>query len=172
MTHTIVLAHTNLKNQTEAFRTYYIETVFASITDAIPTGTHELIYASETSWHQIRKALAANTSHLIIPGGEDLHPSFYDGPLTYQDQGDQHQINAIQYALSNNINLLGLCRGMQAINVALGGTLHQHNPDHSSTGKEYEERYTQHKVIAIEPHPAIVSNSFVIAVTIINLQIS
>lgn len=71
---------------------------------------------------------------LILPGGADMDPSRYGhaphralGPT--DDLLDAVQISLARAALEVDLPLLGICRGMQVLNVAAGGTLHQHVPD-------------------------------------------
>ncbi|MEH7417935.1 gamma-glutamyl-gamma-aminobutyrate hydrolase family protein [Neobacillus drentensis] len=75
---------------------------------------------------------------IILSGGEDVDPLFYGedphpqlGPTTRER--DLAEISIAKYALENNIPLLAICRGIQILNVALGGTLLQ---DISSQVKE------------------------------------
>ena len=71
---------------------------------------------------------------LIIPGGNDLHPEHYGhdphpalGPTV--DLLDAVQLALTRAAVAADLPLLGICRGMQVLNVATGGTLHQHLPE-------------------------------------------
>ena len=74
---------------------------------------------------------------LIITGGRDVVPEGYGQqphPATDEAVADNRQRDALEYALVDGairrrMPLLGICRGAQVINVALGGTLHQHLPD-------------------------------------------
>jgi len=70
---------------------------------------------------------------IILSGGEDVDPKFYDedphpqlGSTT--PERDFVEIAMVKYALENNIPLLAICRGVQILNVALGGTLVQDIP--------------------------------------------
>lgn len=71
---------------------------------------------------------------VIFAGGPDLDPAHYgaepgphdDPPRTERDAAD---LAALHRALERRIPVLGVCRGHQVLNVALGGTLHQHLPD-------------------------------------------
>lgn len=70
---------------------------------------------------------------LCLPGGADLDPSFYGeetGPHTGPcDPGlDRFQISLARAALDAELPLLAICRGIQVLNVALGGTLIQDLP--------------------------------------------
>jgi gamma-glutamyl-gamma-aminobutyrate hydrolase PuuD len=71
---------------------------------------------------------------LIISGGPDLEPSRYGaepGPRTtvVRPGRDAAELTLLRAALQAGLPVLGICRGMQLINVALGGTLIQHLPD-------------------------------------------
>ena len=77
---------------------------------------------------------------LLVAGGSDLDPQAY-GALPHPRLGevrpdrDATELGLMQEALSSGVPLLGVCRGAQVLNVALGGTLHQHLPD--VTGVEH-----------------------------------
>jgi putative glutamine amidotransferase len=83
---------------------------------------------------------------LILSGGIDVHPVFYgssklDFPNAdeFDKDRDRFEIDIFEQALQRNIPVLGICRGLQLINVAQGGTLiqdlaarneiHRGNPD-------------------------------------------
>jgi putative glutamine amidotransferase len=72
---------------------------------------------------------------LILAGGRDVDPSTYgaehhaetDEPRT---ERDVFEIALARRAMERDLPLLGICRGMQVMNVARGGTLVQHLPHH------------------------------------------
>jgi putative glutamine amidotransferase len=77
---------------------------------------------------------------LILAGGADIDPS------TYGQQQEQHTVDTVperdrfeialaRAAIERDLPLLGICRGMQLINVACGGTLVQHLPDRLGHGE-------------------------------------
>lgn len=70
---------------------------------------------------------------LIVIGGVDVDPSRYGQephPRTApQPERDEHDTALIRCALERAMPLFAICRGAQVLNVALGGTLHQHVPD-------------------------------------------
>ena len=79
---------------------------------------------------------------LIIPGGNDLDPAQYGadahpalGPT--MDLLDEVQLALTKAAIAADLPLLGICRGMQVLNVASGGTLHQHLPDILDRSEEH-----------------------------------
>ncbi|MDJ0392399.1 gamma-glutamyl-gamma-aminobutyrate hydrolase family protein [Rhodococcus sp. G-MC3] len=80
---------------------------------------------------------------IVISGGQDVHPETLgiDAVPTDPDSDprrDAYEIELISGAIDLNIPLLGVCRGMQMLNVALGGTLVPDLPttdiDHRSSG--------------------------------------
>jgi putative glutamine amidotransferase len=74
---------------------------------------------------------------VIITGGRDVAPERYgqqrhpatDEPVAENRQRDEFEFALVRGALRRRMPLLGICRGAQVLNVALGGTLHQHLPD-------------------------------------------
>jgi putative glutamine amidotransferase len=68
----------------------------------------------------------------VLMGGEDVHPSFYQGNIGFIEEAeyftvaDANQISVVLGALKNGKKVFGICRGLQVINVAMGGTLTQH----------------------------------------------
>jgi gamma-glutamyl-gamma-aminobutyrate hydrolase PuuD len=71
---------------------------------------------------------------LVLTGGGDLDPSAY-GAEPHERTGfvrgfrDDAELALVRAALSGGVPFLGICRGVQVLNVALGGTLHQHVPE-------------------------------------------
>lgn len=67
---------------------------------------------------------------LVLAGGIDIEPSFYGGgwpPVQGPDPDrDRLESQLVLGAVERGTPVLGVCRGMQMINVALGGTLHEH----------------------------------------------
>ncbi|MDR2983296.1 MAG: gamma-glutamyl-gamma-aminobutyrate hydrolase family protein [Nocardiopsaceae bacterium] len=71
---------------------------------------------------------------LIISGGPDIDPARYGeqaGPQTtvIRPARDGAEVALFAAALDGGVPVLGICRGLQVMNVALGGTLVQHLPD-------------------------------------------
>ncbi|MCW3016007.1 MAG: gamma-glutamyl-gamma-aminobutyrate hydrolase family protein [Solirubrobacterales bacterium] len=71
---------------------------------------------------------------LILAGGVDVDPALYGQEADPHTVGtvperDRAEIALARRALERDLPLLGICRGMQVMNVALGGTLIQHLPD-------------------------------------------
>ena len=76
---------------------------------------------------------------IILTGGEDINPLQYNdtinlavcGDINYQR--DTLERNLFDFALKNKIPLIGVCRGMQMMNVASGGTLYGDIPSEIGT---------------------------------------
>jgi putative glutamine amidotransferase len=71
---------------------------------------------------------------LMLTGGTDLDPALYGAephPETqaFQRERDDFEIAVARRAIERDLPVLGVCRGMQVLNVADGGTLHQHLPE-------------------------------------------
>jgi putative glutamine amidotransferase len=71
---------------------------------------------------------------LVLAGGADIDPSSYGEQahpetLDTVPERDRFEIALVRAAVERDLPVLGICRGMQLINVAYGGTLLQHLPE-------------------------------------------
>lgn len=79
-------------------------------------------------------ALVARLDGVLLSGGPDLAPEAYDARPHAELGATEPGLDVFEYALVREalrlrLPILGICRGAQALNVACGGTLHQHLPD-------------------------------------------
>jgi putative glutamine amidotransferase len=74
-------------------------------------------------------------SGLLLTGGGDVSPSLYgespDGAQGIEPERDEMEMALFRYAIQQDMPTLGICRGMQLINVAMGGRLIQDLPGHT-----------------------------------------
>jgi putative glutamine amidotransferase len=71
---------------------------------------------------------------LLLAGGADIDPASYgaarhEKTVNTRPDRDRAEVALALRALERDLPVLGICRGMQLLNVALGGTLIQHLPD-------------------------------------------
>jgi putative glutamine amidotransferase len=82
------------------------------------------------------ESLIARLDGVCLSGGPDLDPEAYGARDRHAELGptepslDAFELELARAALDRGMPLLGICRGAQALNVACGGTLHQHLPGH------------------------------------------
>ncbi|MFF3611400.1 gamma-glutamyl-gamma-aminobutyrate hydrolase family protein [Streptomyces sp. NPDC002580] len=92
-------------------------------------------------------ARLARFDGVLLPGGGDLSPHTYGATDTHDtvydvdEVQDSFDLEAARRALAEGLPLLAVCRGMQVVNVALGGTLEQ-----DMGGPEKEHRHVVHPV--------------------------
>ncbi len=89
---------------------------------------------AETFDEAAAEALVSQAHGLCLPGGGDIDPARYDQvthPRTYgvDPAQDHFELALLAAALRLELPVLGICRGLQLINVAFGGSLDQHLPD-------------------------------------------
>ena len=80
------------------------------------------------------ETLIGRLDALLVPGGPDLDPALYGAaahPATraVSPDADRIELALLRRALDAHLPVLAICRGMQALNVLHGGTLHQHLSD-------------------------------------------
>src|SRR4051794_19810289 len=96
---------------------------------------------------------------VCLSGGPDLDPSQYGaspapelGPV--ESALDEFELAVARVADAAGLPILGICRGAQALNVARGGTLHQHLPaitDHSIGHRQTEPGWVETHPVHVAP---------------------
>ncbi len=73
---------------------------------------------------------------LVLTGGADIDPSLWGAPCETDEfppesSRDRFELALAREAAARSLPVLGICRGMQLLNVSDGGSLHQHVPSHA-----------------------------------------
>jgi putative glutamine amidotransferase len=72
---------------------------------------------------------------LLLTGGGDIDPARYgelvQGSIDIDPARDESEFGLARAALARDLPVLGVCRGLQVLNVLLGGSLEQHREGHS-----------------------------------------
>jgi putative glutamine amidotransferase len=131
------------------YTSYIAALEYAGLTPVLVTPAHD-----ETSI----AALLGAVDGLVLSGGEDVDPARYgEKPRVPLDSvfpaRDAAEFAAVQCAVDRGIPILGICRGCQVLNVALGGTLWQDIPTdiegargHAQTGGWHRREHHVHTV--------------------------
>src|SRR5687768_17684552 len=105
------------------------------------------------------ESLISRLDGVCLSGGPDLDPEAYGACDRHAELGptepslDAFELALARAALERGMPLLGICRGAQALNVACGGTLHQHLPGHRQSGAAGEIAHAVH----VEPDSRLAS---------------
>ena len=82
---------------------------------------------------------------LLLPGGGDVTPAFFGeenrGSRSIDTELDILQLNGLDLAVRRGLPVLGICKGMQVINIGLGGTLVQDMPTKKYHSYEDGDKY-------------------------------
>ena len=86
----------------------------------------------------LEREIIAGCNGLLLPGGGDITPAFYGeqnhGSHNIHTELDILQLQAFDLALRRGLPVMGICKGLQVMNVGLGGTLIQ-NLEPESQGR-------------------------------------
>lgn len=105
------------------------------------------------------ESLIARVDGLLLIGGADLDPACYGQEPTARTEAtfplrDEFELALVRAAFAHDLPVLGICRGLQILNVATGGTLHQHLADagfgeHRAAPGKLDE--STHHQVEVEP---------------------
>jgi putative glutamine amidotransferase len=102
--------------------------------------------ARETLWRRL--------DGLVLTGGGDVEPARF-GEIAHPSttlvsaERDALELDLVDRALRDDVPLFAICRGLQVVNVALGGTLHQHIPDAFGETVQHSQSEKRH----VPTHP-------------------
>jgi putative glutamine amidotransferase len=111
-------------------------------------------------------------SGVVVTGGQDVHPACWGGdtsvvrpvdprtdPMVHDVARDEYEVALVRTAIERSIPVLGVCRGMQVLNVALGGTVAHLSPEEAPTDGTHDH------LVTFEPGSVIADLVGVSAVT-------
>ncbi len=95
------------------------------------SGANEAILSPRLMNTDEARDVLSRVDGLVLVGGGDVDPALYgqaqdDQVYGVEEANDSHELALVRAALELKLPMLAICRGMQVLNVALGGTLHQH----------------------------------------------
>jgi gamma-glutamyl-gamma-aminobutyrate hydrolase PuuD len=93
---------------------------------------------------------------VLFPGGGDIDPARYGADMHrtisgVSDERDRVELALARWAVEEAKPFFGICRGIQALNVALGGTLYRDISEHPNAEKHTYDTYT------LRPHQVLVA---------------
>src|SRR6266545_5862072 len=106
---------------------------------------------------EVLDVLYCRCDALLLAGGQDVDPSFYDAEPhpqlgTTDLFQDEVEIALTRRAAADGVPILGICRGVQLLNVALGGTLYQDIPSELPAALDHNES-SERRNMAHLAHP-------------------
>jgi len=87
---------------------------------------------------------------IMLAGGADVHPKHYSEAADpnsgswYNEDLDDMELTILESALKADLPILAICRGMQVLNVSMGGSLIQNIDGHNSEEMEGKERVSSY----------------------------
>lgn len=94
---------------------------------------------------EVLRQIVAQLDGIVFTGGEDYDPAYY-GKEEHEKLGevnvprDTYDLTLFKLATDRNIPTLGICRGLQLINVAMGGTLYQDLPSEKPSDVNHSQK--------------------------------
>lgn len=97
---------------------------------------------------------------LVLSGGEDVHPRFYNKPeyvpyclQDYMDEKrDEFELSLLDFAQKNSLPLMGICRGLQLVNVYYGGTLIPDIPSFGKFNHSKKDKKDRYHSVMVDPN--------------------
>jgi len=136
-----------------------LQTVSAYYTDAMTTAGMIPVLFPAALGPADADRLVASVDGVLLSGGDDVDPSTYHAENTDSKKSskavDEFEIAVLRAARDQGKPVLAICRGLQLLNVALGGTLRQEVTSeggvHDLITREHEELNTRRHVVTFEP---------------------
>lgn len=107
-----------------------------------------------------RRVSSADFDGILFTGGEDVDPELYGEKIKYDNvkvnrARDDFEIVLLDGGIKSRLPILGICRGIQVVNVRFGGTLYQDLKNDRPLGCDHKQQGNRsapaHSVIVTEP---------------------
>jgi putative glutamine amidotransferase len=137
-----------------AWREVELTSVWAHYIDAIEgAGGAPVIFPAIERYGEAPKEIVAAIDGLVLTGGRDIDARSYGAePDPHNEAGnpvrDRVELALARAALDERLPLLGICRGMQLLNVALGGGIDQHLDDPDRIHLSRPGEFVDHRIQA------------------------
>ncbi|MBO5282961.1 MAG: gamma-glutamyl-gamma-aminobutyrate hydrolase family protein [Lachnospiraceae bacterium] len=111
------------------------------------TGNYERFLDRHHTAHLTSLSISdlSTCQRLLFPGGGDITPAFFGqrdhGSRSIDTELDILQLQALEYGIQNRLPILGICKGMQIINVGFGGSIIQDLPTAHIHRYQGEDQY-------------------------------
>ncbi len=130
--------HKDLEETWEYVRDNYTRSVYRA-------GGLPIIFPMSSTEDTVLDEYLANVDGVLFTGGEDVHPKHYGEavrPLCdkIDPERDDFELGLARRALERRIPTFGICRGLQLLNVACGGTLYQDLSERPGTRPEHRTK--------------------------------
>jgi putative glutamine amidotransferase len=151
---TLLISNALPERPGEALYNAHVDRMWASLTAAAAPGWDVVREFAQLDGDRAAVSAARLADAVILMGGEDVDPRYYGGAADYPGasrhwaRADVAQIAIVRAAVRHRIPLLGICRGLQVIGVALGATLVQDIPGtrHHNPHLLRDHHFARHEV--------------------------
>ncbi|MES2138537.1 MAG: gamma-glutamyl-gamma-aminobutyrate hydrolase family protein [Bacteroidota bacterium] len=113
----------------------------------------EIIQLTQTNSEDLKKC-----DGIVLSGGIDTHPKFYKNecityqfaPQKYDVARDEFELSVFKFAQEKNIPVLAVCRGMQLVNIALGGDMIQDIEESGKLDHRRHDKDGMHEITVVK----------------------
>ena len=116
---------------------------------------------------------------VMLPGGGDINPSRYNAEAEtdiklyeISDERDEMEISMTQWAIEDDLPVFGICRGIQVLNVALGGSLVQDIPARITSDLRHSIKSPQEESRSTLLHDVTVKEGSLLASVLGQMQVT
>jgi putative glutamine amidotransferase len=147
------------KEKAEGTKSPYFQALLAAGAEASEI---EMVSAADAT-----RVRAQDYDGILFAGGEDVDPAFYGEAKQYKNvhenrPRDEFELSLLKGALARRAPILGICRGVQMINVGFGGSLYQDlkedaepQVEHRQTNRWFSRQAPTHSVLVTDAESSL-----------------